>query len=97
MTKAEKWAHDNTPHNHLEDYSCHDLLIHSVAFQMRVEAFQAGLCAVHSELKQLRADIVKYASDTAWVGASETACERITWIIGDNWEDMGVLGVDAGT
>jgi hypothetical protein len=39
-----------------------------------------------TELRKLRADICLHAHDTVWVGAAETACERITSILGDDWK-----------
>jgi hypothetical protein len=40
-------------------------------------------------LAQLRDDIINFSDDTIWVGLSETACERITSILGDDWGEDG--------
>lgn len=45
----------------------------------------AHMMKVHEALELLRDDIINNANDTVWVGAGETACERITSILGDDW------------
>lgn len=45
-----------------------------------------------NELKKLREDICKHADDTVWVGPCETACERITQILGDDWTESSGSG-----
>jgi hypothetical protein len=58
-----------------------------------VRCFEAGAAwqqeQFNKRLEQLRSDIIDNATDTVWVGASETACERITTIIGDSWGSEG--------
>ncbi len=36
-------------------------------------------------LRELRDDIIEQATDTLWVGLTDTVCERLTMIIGDDW------------
>lgn len=41
------------------------------------------------QLRILRDDIIEQATDTLWVGLTETVCERITTILGDDWGKDG--------
>jgi len=47
---------------------------------------QEQFIRLKDELSQLRCDIENYADDTVWVGPCETACDRITYILDDEWE-----------
>lgn len=44
-----------------------------------------NLDSLREALFQLRDDIIRNAPDTVWVGPGQTACERITEILGDDW------------
>ena len=44
---------------------------------------------LNEALRQFRDDIIRNATDTVWVGPAETACERITTLLGDDWGKDG--------
>lgn len=48
------------------------------------------------DLAKLRDDIIKNAHDVVWVGPGETACERITSILGDDWGKDGKCEIRVG-
>jgi hypothetical protein len=51
-----------------------------------VRQLEAERDRLRATLADLRSDIAKHATDTVWCGPAETACDRITAGLGDEWQ-----------